>query len=73
MMDYIVKIIYDRQSLVWVASNDQLGLVLENKSYECLVREIYVAAQELIMLNHMPKGRVLIDNIWTNSNKWELK
>ena len=53
-MDYKVKIIWDQDAGVWVAtSNDIPGLVLESSSLDELHRRLHLAIPELLVLNHV--------------------
>ncbi len=56
-MEYVIKIIWDKDADVWVATSDDIkGLVLESGSFDALVERIRFAAPELIELNNTPSS-----------------
>ncbi len=53
-MEYVVKLIWDDEAAVWVATSDDIpGLVLESGSFDALLERVRFAAPELLALNHM--------------------
>ncbi len=51
-MEYIIKILWDNDANVWVATSDDIpGLVLESGSFDALLERIRFAAPELLSLN----------------------
>lgn len=54
-MEYIVRLIWDDDAGVWVATSDDIpGLVLESGSFDALLERVRFAAPELLALNHTP-------------------
>lgn len=52
-MDYVVKLVWDTEASVWVATSDDIpGLVLESGSFDALIERVRFAAPELLKLNH---------------------
>ena len=52
-MDIIINMKWDSESSVWVAVNDEIGLVLESGSYDALVERVRYAAPEIMELNNI--------------------
>ena len=51
-MEYIVKLIWDSEAAVWVATSDDIpGLVLESGSFDALLERTRFAVPELLELN----------------------
>lgn len=51
-MEYVVKLIWDPEAGVWVATSDDIpGLVLESGSFDALLERVRFAAPELLELN----------------------
>ena len=51
-MMYKVKILWDQDAAVWIATSDDVpGLVLESGSFDALVERIKLAIPELVTLN----------------------
>ena len=47
-MEYIVKLIWDSEAAVWVATSDDIpGLVLESGSFDALLERVRIAAPEI--------------------------
>ncbi|HBM2887456.1 TPA: DUF1902 domain-containing protein [Klebsiella oxytoca] len=46
---FIVRVIHDGQ--VWIAENDELGLVTEAETYEALTERVWQIAPELYEMN----------------------
>lgn len=52
-MEYIIRLIWDNDAGVWVATSDDIpGLVLESGSFDALLERVRFAAPELLALNH---------------------
>ncbi len=52
-MEYTVKLSWDDEAAVWVATSDDIpGLVLESGSFDALLERVRFAAPELLELNH---------------------
>ena len=48
-MKYNVKLTWDSEASVWVATSDDVsGLVLESDSYDALIEKVKIAIPELI-------------------------
>ena len=51
-MTYTVRLIWDHDAGVWVATSDDIpGLVLESESFDSLINRTIQAAPELLSLN----------------------
>lgn len=51
-MEYIVRLIWDDDAGVWVATSDDIpGLVLESGSFDALLERVRFAAPELLVYN----------------------
>ena len=50
-MDVCVKIIYDNETDVYIAENDEIGLVLESGSLDKLIERLRVAVPEMASAN----------------------
>lgn len=52
-MKYIVKLTWDSEANMWVATSDDVpGLVLESNSYDALIEKVKFAIPELLELNN---------------------
>lgn len=51
IMDVCVKIIYDNETDVYIAENDEIGLVLESGSLDKLIERLRVAVPEMASAN----------------------
>ncbi len=47
-----ITIGWDNEACVWIASNSEIGLVLESGSYDALIERIKNALRDLMELNH---------------------
>lgn len=52
---YNISVKWDKEASVWIASNSELGLVLECGSYDALIERVKIAIPELAKLNHIDK------------------
>ena len=53
MMDYNIKMTWDKEAAVWVATSDDVpGLALESGSFDALIERVKYAVPELMELNH---------------------
>ena len=51
-MEYTVKLFWDPDAAVWVATSEDIpGLVLESGSFDALIERVRFAAPELLALN----------------------
>ena len=51
VMDVCVNIIYDNEANVYIAENDEIGLVLESESLDRLIERLRVAVPEMASAN----------------------
>lgn len=52
-MDYDIKMTWDAEAAVWVATSDDVpGLALESGSFDALIERVKYAVPELMELNH---------------------
>ena len=53
-MNYKVKLTWDSEASMWVATSDDVpGLVLESNSYDALIEKVKIAIPELLELNNI--------------------
>ena len=58
--EYQVKIEYDNEAGVWIATSDNvIGLILESESLDRLIEKVSNAVPELVELNNLPKYRLI--------------
>ena len=54
-MSYTVKLLWDRDADVWIATSDDIkGLILESGSLDVLIERVRMAVPELLKLNNQP-------------------
>ena len=54
-MSYTVKLFWDSEASVWVATSDDIkGLVLESGSLDVLIERVRMTVPELLKLNNQP-------------------
>ena len=54
-MEYTVKLFWDSEASVWVATSDDIrGLVLESGSLDVLIERVRMTVPELLRLNSQP-------------------
>ena len=59
---YSIKFNWDDEACVWIAtSEDVRGLVLEDESFDALVREVQLAVPTLLSLNDSLNGDITLD------------
>lgn len=51
IMDVCIKIIYDNEADVYIAENDEIGLVLESGSLDKLIERLRVTVPEMAVAN----------------------
>lgn len=51
-MNIEVNVIWDHEAGVWVATNDELGVVLEGGSLDALLERVKYAISEMLELNY---------------------
>ena len=72
-MNCNVKMFWDNEACVWVATSDDLpGLVLEDDSFEALVDEVKLAVPTLIRLNQIPCDYVALSFVTARSERLAL-
>ena len=60
-MEYTVKLFWDTETCVWVATSDDIrGLVLESGSLDVLIERVRMAVPELLKLNCQPLYHVKV-------------
>ena len=53
MMECIVKLLWDPEAAVWIATSDDIqGLVLESGSLDALIERVRFAAPEILALKN---------------------
>ena len=61
-MEYRVKITWDEEASVWIAtSGDLSGLILESGSVDALMERVKTAVPELLEINGSREKDILID------------
>ena len=63
MNEYKVNLFWAEEAKVWIASCDEIPLVLEDGSLDKLIYRVKLAAPELIELNNLPKYDSLLINL----------
>ena len=64
MNTYSIIFNWDNEACVWIAtSNDVRGLVLEDESFDELIREVHLAVPALLDLNNAPNSDITLDFI----------
>jgi len=53
-MECTVKMIWDDEAHVWVATADEIPLTLEGGSYDALIERVKIAAPEILESNSKP-------------------
>jgi hypothetical protein len=57
-----IKFTWDADAGVWIATSDDVpGLVLEDESFDELVKETHLAVPTLLALNSSPRENILLD------------
>lgn len=60
--EYVIRLFWDEEAEVWVATNDALGLALESDSIEVLIEKVKLALPELLSLNNVMFGILVTTN-----------
>ena len=60
ILEYVVRLMWDSEANVWIATNDEIPICLESETLDRLMQRVKLAAQELIEMNHLPKSRHLL-------------
>jgi len=61
---YRIKLNWDDEACVWIATSDDVrGLVLEDESFDELLREVQLAVPTLLGLNDILNGDIALDFI----------
>jgi len=59
MTEYTIKLEWDSQANVWIATNDDVpGLVLESGSFDALIERVRYAVPELPKLNQKEHAEI---------------
>lgn len=58
-MEYVIRFQWDSESNVWIASNDDIPITLEDESLDALMARVRVAVPELLEMNNMPMPKYL--------------
>lgn len=58
-MEYVIKVIYDNESGVWIATNDDIPIALESESLDQLMKRVKISIPELLELNNLPKAKYI--------------
>ena len=70
MAEYNVKLVWDPDPQVWVATSDDIpGLVLEGGSFDALTERVRFAVPELLSLDGIEDSAV---TLWFRSERREL-
>ena len=69
-MECTVKMTWDEEAHVWVATAEDIPLALEGGSYDALIERVKIAAPEILALNAKPfdplRLRFMSDRLVTN-------
>ena len=64
MQNYKIIFTWDFEAGVWIATSDDVpGLVLEDESFDALLRETQLAVPTLLALDNSPRENVTLDFI----------
>lgn len=58
-MEYVIKIIWDSEAGVWVATNDYIPLAMEDESLDRLMEKVREVVIELVDINGLPSPKYL--------------
>ena len=59
-----IMFIWDLEAEVWIATSDDVpGLVLEDESFDALLKETQLAVPTLLALDNSPRENVMLDFI----------
>ena len=57
-----IKFWWDNEACVWIATSEDIrGLVLEDESFDALVREVQLAVPTLLELNNKLNNNIILD------------
>lgn len=62
----IIDIKRDQEANVWIATNDNIGLALEDSSYDRLLARLKPAIAEMCELNHIEKDTCIMTSLQVN-------
>ena len=54
MDEYTITIAFDDEAQKWYAQNDEIPLMLEDRSIDALINRVKLAAPEMLEINNMP-------------------
>ena len=60
---YTISLFWDCEACVWVATSEDIGLVLEHSSIETLMEKVRLAVPELLEIENRLKGKVFLDYV----------
>ena len=64
MQNYKIMLTWDVEAEVWIATCDDVpGLVLEDESFDALLRETQLAVPTLLTLDNGPRENIILDFI----------
>jgi predicted RNase H-like HicB family nuclease len=62
MTEYTILLIWDDETRVWITESEDIsGLILEAKSVDALIKEVKLAAPELLELMNIPFHDIKLD------------
>ena len=53
--EYVINLFWDDEANVWVATNDEIPLTLEDESFDRLLTRVKVAVPELVEMNRLTR------------------
>ena len=56
-----IKITYDENACVWIATSKEIGLVIESFSYNLLIEKILFAAPEIARENNVECKKIKVE------------
>ena len=56
-MEYVIDVSWDEESQRWMGINDRIPVAFDAETLEELIRNIQLAASEVISLNHLPPAK----------------
>ena len=56
MDEYIIDLVFDEETQKWYAQNDDIPILLEDDSVDCLIDRVKLAVPEMLELNKIPSA-----------------
>ena len=56
MDEYIIDLVFDEETQKWYAQNDDIPILLEDDSVDCLTDRVKLAVPEMLELSKIPSA-----------------